>query len=304
MCIRDSGEALMAQLAGHDDVADLHIAAALGRMGLVDARALAAAAQSPCVDRDWLLPPLVMRVSERVGKTEAAAAEVAEGLLTAERTRPGAIALCLAELGIPSRSSWESPEHSARDAAAVLGVDTPPLTRRKGSQRRHAQRVIRTLLAERTDAGAALLKALAHRDDALATRLVYLATWLALYAPGDAVADVIHRHGGLDARRLSDARRAVSSEHQPLLAGALDHGLEKAAILAHHLDGHPLADDVIEYLARHDIAHRIDLFLGVHAAWQVPARVPELLAQESTMALGLMLATWLPTLEVLEALLA
>lgn len=104
-------EALMAQLAGHDDVADLHIAAALGRMGLVDARALAAAAQSPCVDRDWLLPPLVMRVSERVGKTEAAAAEVAEGLLTAERTRPGAIALCLAELGIPSRSSWESPEH-------------------------------------------------------------------------------------------------------------------------------------------------------------------------------------------------
>ena len=128
--------------------------------------------------------------------------------------------------------------------------------------------------------------------------------WLAPYAPGDAVADVIHRHGGLDARRLSDARRAVSSDHQPLLAGALDHGLEKAAILAHHLDGHPLADDVIEYLARHDIAHRIDLFLGVHAAWQVPARVPELLAQDSTMALGLMLATWLPTLEVLEALLA
>lgn len=291
-------------IRGDGSPEDLHLATVLARLGPVDVSVVAAAASSTSVDRDWLLPSIALRGAERSQDLSRVAEDVAEALLAAERRRPGAIALCLAELGVPSRSSWDEPSASALDAATVLGLSPPDLPRARGSKKRHAQQAIRALLDGHHSAQSALVGSLAARDADLARRLVYSAAWLHLYRPADPVADAVYRHGGLDARRLAAARRAVTEDHLPVLRGALDHGLEKAAVLAHHLPGDPLAGDVIDFLLRHDFAHRIDLFLGVRAAWAVPDRIPTLLANEATLAVGLLLAEWLPTLEVLEALLA
>ncbi|TNE84318.1 MAG: hypothetical protein EP330_29305 [Deltaproteobacteria bacterium] len=297
-------EAVQAALLGDGSPEDLHLATLLARLGPVDTTVLAAAARSESPDRDWLLPSVALRAAEKLGKVGDVAEEVAGALLGAERQRPGAIALCFAELGVPTRSTWDVPHESVRDAAAVLGVPAPALSPARGSKKRHAQQAVRELLDGRDDAGSALLRALASRDADLARRLVYSAAWLAAFEPTDAVADAVYRHGGLDSVRLSAARRDLGEEHKPILAGALDHGLEKAAILAHHLPGHPLANEVLDYLVRHDMAHRIDLFLGVRAAWGAPERVPQLLGNQATLALGLVIAEWMPTLEVLQALLS
>lgn len=282
---------------------DLLFATALARLGVTDARALGAAAAATSMDRDWLLPSVALNAAENMGSTANVVQEIAAALRAAEEQRPGAIELCLAELGVPFRGYWDTPEESLHDVAAVLGVDVPVIATRKGSRKRKAQHTVRALLEGRSDAASALVRALADADMELATFLIYSAGWLALFEPTDPVLDAVHRHGGLNAMRLGNARRALGEHHLPLIKGALENHLENAAILANALPGQPLAEEILAHMVHTDSHNPVDVFLGVRACWTIPGAVPKLLASPETLWLGLTFAEWIPTVEVLEALL-
>lgn len=302
----DLAGALAAGIAGDGSEADLWLAFALAQMDRADETALAAASRVESPDRAWLLPVVLLRVAHAMGAVDRVIGDVAKQLVRLRDTSvTGAL---LSALGVPpppndvtlgSDVAW-----AAARGAAMAGGEPPALTLRRGSRRRQVQGAVHDLTQGRSDPAATLIRALAEVDPNPPPALVALAAWLHAFTPGDPVDDVLHRGGGADTVRLSAARAAVTPDMRDHLAHHLDHASLEHAVLAMPLvaGDQDLAWGVVGLLTRMPSDLRADT-LACAAAWHCADRVPELLGHRGSRDLGLLLACWTPTVEVLEALL-
>jgi hypothetical protein len=308
-----------AALRKDGDEADLWLAYALSTVGAADVDALrAAAAANQGPHAAWILPIVVLRVAEAQGALDDAAAEVARDLADDHADPHRLIALMMA-MGAPM-ALLAAPQDEIDNAIAfgaacadqeVRATKIPP-----GSKKRRQQHAVRALLDGVPGPMAALLRAVNTRDPRPEWGLwpLSIAAWLeaSTRAPDtDVVERVLLRSAGGDARTLSEARRAANLDDAPDLLFALDHDVELAAgILAVQVfratGDVELAEAVLD-LHSGDVDEDIrTVALSIVAAFQLPDRVPELLVSQHAddRTLGLVFAEWVPTTEVLEALLA
>lgn len=305
---------LVAALRGamrHDgSEADLWLAYGLCSLGDPTAEDLEAAGRVQGPDRLWLLPALVLRMAERSDRLEEAAAEVARAVLS-QSAEPHVLPAILAVLGAPTGpdlSDVKDPVEAAKRGAEAAGGKAPYLPARKGSRGRHLQSLVLSLLDGVPGAPAALLRAL-YRDRAeerFGLWPIAVAAWLRTYEPGDPVQDVLHKTGGADPERLSAARRAVGPDHRDEILETLrEQGGSAVGVLAMPLvAGDPelaiAVCDLLQGETGKDV--RVDA-LACASAWHCADHVPDLLRERTTRDLGLLLAEWTPTEEVLAALL-
>jgi hypothetical protein len=313
-------DAVKSALRGDGAPADLWLAHALGIVGKADAVALAACAKADDDSAPWVLPTVLLRVAESMGQLDDAAVQVASELEAIRE--PHRVFGILAGLGVPIAAlarPYESLEQAIGLGAAFAHQHAEVVKLPPGSVRRRQQQAVRTLLDGVAGPAAAVLRAVCARE----VRAEW-GMWPAAIAsflrgksqPGghhghDAVHDVVHHASGSEPRLLSTARRELQDGARDDLAGALREYPDVAtAVLA------------LELVRRTGDAELAELIIGLHggelesdirttalacaAAWHHADSVPGLLASENPKrrGLGLVLAEWTPTAEVLEALLA
>lgn len=288
---------------------DLWSALALASIDEVDAGALNAAARGAPLDPDgvWALPVLVLNRSSSPETVDAVAAELAPALDNAPRNLWGLVSW----LGGPP---FPDAEDLDPDDAATLGVTAagavPPRVAARGSRRVRGQRWIERLLDGVAGPLPQLLRALYARRLDPPAPIVALAGWLA--HPIDALpplGQVLERRGGYRSAILTAARRAVQPADADAIAGALrDRPVvggagALACALRHDTSAPHLAETIIDrILAEHTDDPTLELAAFVLAA-RVPDRVRALLRDRETRGVGLALAEWVPTEEILEVLL-
>jgi hypothetical protein len=290
--------------------ADLWLAHAMASLGGADAGVLRAADRVEGPDRIWLLPSIVLATADKAGALPEAAREVAAALMAARE--PGVLYAVLSALGIPTGpdvSRTEKVKTAATLGAAAAAAEPPRLRSRKGSRKRRIQGAVQELLEGVEGPAAALLRALhEERGDARWGLMpVAVAAWLAAFTEADPIGDVLLRQGGADPDRLSRARASTTAEHRPAIVTALAQGGDTAAgVIAMPLvnEGDPeLAGAVVDLLLGSAGADVRTDALASAAAWHCADRVPELIGDRATRDLGLLMAEWTPTEEVLRALL-
>ncbi len=301
---------------GNPGASDLWLAFALAQLGEADGKALAAAAAVRDADADWLLPIVVLHVAGKTGAADDAAREIARGIAPKLSADPALLGAILGGLGVPMALGSEEaypelrePEGAVDFGAYLANGSVPEMPAIKGSRRRRVSAWMAALLDGRDHPAAALLRALYADDANLDWGMWPLTTaaWLAAYDPQDPIEDVFNRNAGGDGTRLSEARRLASSVEPAAIADNLQtHGNTSTAVVAMPLlangEAPELADAVIQHLvdgARNGRA----VALATAAAWSRADRVPELISNRATRDLGLLLAEWVPTEEVLVALL-
>jgi len=301
--------ALRGALREDGSEADLWLAHALASNGEADTRVLLAANRVEGPDRTWLMPSIVLSAAAPTGALSEAAREVADALLGAQD--PRVLYAVLAALGVPTGpdvSATADVRSAAALGAAAANAEPPHLKSRKGSRNRRIQGAVRDLLEGVEGPAAALLRALYEEraDPRWGLMPVAVAAWLAAFRETDPIDDVLHHLGGADPNRLSRARASITSAHQPAILKALSTGADPTAgVIAMPLVNQgdaELAEAVVNVLlgsARTDV--RADV-LASAAAWYCADRIPELLGDRATRDLGLLMAEWTPTEEVLRAL--
>jgi len=302
--------ALRGALRADGSEADLWIAYALASLDEADTEVLIAADRVDGPDRIWLLPSIVLTAAAKAGALAETAREVAKALLAARESR--VLYAVLGALGVPTGpdvSRAGDVRSAAASGAAAAGAEPPPLESRKGSRKRRIQGAVRDLLAGVEGPAAALLRALHERDVEPRWGLmpVAVAAWLATFRETDPIGDVLHHLGGADPDRLSRARASVTAGHRAEILDVVSRGTDPTAgVIAMPLVNRgdsELAEKVVEVLlgsAGTDV--RADA-LASAAAWYCADRIPELLGDRGTRDLGLLMAEWTPTEEVLRALL-
>ncbi len=301
--------ALRCALRGEGDDADLWLAHALALFDQPDPAVLAIANKVRSPDRQWLLPAIVLRVADRLGALDQAAAEIAREINKVGD--PGVLGAVLGALGVPIQAALgdaEDLDDAVRRGARLAGRDVLPPAR-QGSQKRRVQHAVLGLLDGVPGPGPALLRALYRHDAHPAWGLApaSIAAWLRAFVPADPLDDVLDRLGGTDPSRLSAARRAIGELHRARVRASLaTHRDPSVAVLALPLlDGDPgLARDVVDLLHTVGAGDLRTDALARAAAWRCADQIPDLLADRATRDLGLLVAEWVPTEEVLVALLA
>lgn len=280
--------------------ADAGLWLAYGRalLGALDLEALAAVRSDSPAAR-WVMPAMVLRVADDLGRATEAAAEIAGQLDDAS-----AVAT-LAALGghfVPSPS--KDIGEAAMLGAVLAGAEPVPLRPGRGSRRLRAARAVDQLLAEADGPAAALLRAYSHsRDVANPAWLVASAAWLAAFVPSDdPVDDVLLCGAGADGVLLSAARRDVVEEHRPAIHDSFEHS-RHVGVLALEVADEALADRLARRLAE-DPNDLRGFGLAAVAAARNPDLIPKLLSEPLTRDVAFTLASWAPTEEVLTALLA
>lgn len=309
----ENGEALIGALRGalgNDRSADPWIGLALLRLGALTPTDLPIVARGH-TDLPWLLPALVLTVAHQLGEGPATASQLVTQLGETLVREADALYQLLGTLGVPLDLDLHSvsDQTSAANCGAALAGSTRSLSANgKGSRKRRTQRWVQRLL-DGVDIPAALfLRALyATPQPSLGLVPVALASWLAHFEASDPLMDVLRRHAGGNVRTLSAARRAITDAEGPNLIDALASGSRHCACLAVPLlrgpHGPALADQLID-AALYNVGMDLQTdMLACIAAAHHPARIPELLADPETRPIGLILAEWVPTMEVLAALL-
>lgn len=303
------GAALRGALARDGSAADLWLVHGLAGLGLATPDDLVIAARHEGELRLEVLPVVALRVAASMGQADDAADEVARSLRAVLDDHPGLLASVLVDLGAPAQRIQlpsDDPAEAARLGALAAGAELPVI-RIRGSRRRRTQQWVQALLHDVPGPAAALLRAAFQADPPPAWGLSMVATaaWLALRRPEDPLEDVRYRFAGVDGPALSAARRSV----HPGLAEDLGHQIRQVpdpalSILALPLvPDHPdLARDVVEAFAVQRILDLRSEAAAAAAAWHTD-RLPHLLADPSAAGLALMLAEWVPSEEVLTALL-
>jgi hypothetical protein len=299
--------AIVEGIKGDGSPADLWLVHALALRGEATADHLVAAAASQSIDRNWLLPAVVLRVAQRAGALGEVAEQMGEQL---ELLDPTQFAAMLHALGLPpigQAVGVREPEAIVQLGARWAGGDVPDITRPRGSRRNRFKAWVRDLSGDRHGPAAALLFAIDL--DKLGPEQVRLcaaaAAWLSVYSESDPVVDVLERGGGVDPWRLSAARRGITDEHVASLAKAIGRTTDPAVwSLALALSDQPGLDQ--QLVARTGIAPGLSpqaIAVAAVAGWRAPAAVVALLQHPGTRVVGLELAAWNPSLEVLQALL-
>ncbi|MBN2797912.1 MAG: hypothetical protein JXX28_02080 [Deltaproteobacteria bacterium] len=297
--------ALLREDGGPEDLWLILALAQMGEVLLPDLR-IADASRDPL--REVVLPVAALRVAETLGQLEVAVPEIAAALRRQADDDPGLLGLVLVNLGVPAgQIALPSPREAAIAGALAAGGE-PREIRVQGSKKRQAQGWVRGLLAETPGAAAALLREAFREDppEGWGVGLVAAAGWLAAYQATDPLTDVRLHFAGTDVRTLAAARRAVRPEHRDQLLEDLRTRPDPAlGVLAQPLlrGDEELSGAVLDLvMVRRSLDMRA-LSAACVAAWHCPDRIPDLLRDERTQPLALMVAEWVPTLEVLEALL-
>lgn len=312
-------EALRGALRGDGAESDVWIAYALAQIGVCDATTLGAAARAEGAHAEWVLPVVVLRVAEAMGELTAAAREVAAELRRTYDRDPHRLLAILTALGVPIgplAMRYESVEEALDMGARFAGAEPSPVRLPPGSQKRRQQAAVRAVLDGVAGPAAALLREVYTQEPRHEWGLwpVAIAGWLrgraAPRAAVDVVRDVIFHGVGSDPASLSAARRAVRPEHAADLRRALhEHAEVSDAVLAvtlvrrGHDDG--LADAVLHAHGGNADADVRTAALAVVAGFHRPDALPPLIRSDDRgrKLLGLVCAEWVPTQEVLEALL-
>jgi hypothetical protein len=313
--------ALRGALRKDGDNADIWLAFALSQLQAVDAACLAAAAKGRDQALDWVLPVLVLRVAEQQNALDEAAREIAADLRKAATRDPNRLFSLLTALGAPLDAlarSYKEIEEAVAAGATVAHRDPMPLRLKPGGQRRRQQDAVQQLLAGVAGPMAALLRAVYAAEPPAQWSLwgVATAAWLHGRATpaadrSDPVADVLKHGAGRDVRILAAARRAIRPEQRPEVLRGLDEGGETASVilalelLRQNPDDAELAERILDqHGGRLDTDIRTAALACV-AATKRPEPIPAWLRSGDSRKriLGLLCAEWVPTAEVLQALL-
>jgi hypothetical protein len=307
-------EAVRAAMRNDGDEADVWLAFALTLLQAADPAALSAAAKVEGPVNDWLLPLLVLQVADRAGALEEAAKEVAADV---RRGSPYRLIGLLDRMGAPIASlmfGYSDLEEAVKLGAALAHAEAPKLKYPPGSAKRRAQFAVKSMLIGVPGSAAALLRALYEQDPRPEWGLVpvAVAAWLgarSVGGHGDVLHDVIFHAGGGDAKLLSEARRTVTEPYADALVTAISEKEVTAGVVAMGLlrrTGNPSLARALVDLHGGDVEAPLRVVaMSCVAAWHVPDDVPALLRSEdpAKRTAGLVVAEWVPTQEVLEALL-
>lgn len=314
--------AMQAGIAQDGSETDLWLAYGLSILGKADRTALAAAGRYEG-KQDWVLPIVLLRVAEGLGAADEAAREVAADL-RARTDNPHRLLALLAGMGIPlpTRTLQERDAKAAADYGAGIAHREPfALSLPSGSARRRMQAAVRTLLDGVPGAPAALLRAACERDPLPEWGMLpaALAAWLRAKSPlgvggahsheTDPLHDVLFHANGGDPVQVATARRGLTDASTPVLLEAVPRSDATGLILATaqvvRTGDVSLANAIVR-------AHGGDLEADLRtvaavcvAAWHAADLIPALLtsADGKSRAIGLVAAEFVPSQEVLEALL-
>lgn len=238
-------------------------------------------------------------------------ASLATALVTA--LGPFQVRSMLLSLGAPNLggSRASDPAAAARAMLDRLGAPDRAPTPPKGSRRHRLRAVVGALLGQRDDPLSAALRAVAAAPiaDALGDAPAAMAAWVAAFTPGDPIDDALRRHADTSPAVLFRARAAAGPADRDRVAVALVEGRVPAMVLAlDRFDEHPALPTVVldlwlEYEGLSEDLPGLRL-IGPAAANRCPERVPPLLADPGQRDLGLALAPFVATEEVVEALLS
>ena len=132
---------------------------------------------------------------------------------------------------------------------------------------------------------------------------VAIATWLIVYEPEDPVEDVMTRLAGANGTVLSQARRNVTHNKVQRILKLIRTGHLGAAMMAQSIKDRRIAGVIVNHVAtlqRPPLAWEV---LAAKSAWSTAEVVPQLIKRRDTRSLGLLMAEWTPTEEVLDILL-
>ena len=315
--------ALRGAIRKDGDEADLWGAYALALVGAATPASLAAAAKVKRIDSSWVLPIVLLSVAEPAGALTEAATSVAREIHAAAAD-PHRLFLILLGLGLPIGTlarPYKDADEAVAIGAAMAHQHAPVVKTKPGSARRRQQQLVDALTTGVPGAAAALLRAVYATGESRTEWgqwPVAVASWLNARARpsdhghGDDLHDVLHHGGGGDPKRLAALRREVGPAQADDLRHVLHHhadipaGLLAATVLRQLGHDQPLADGLLRMHGGDLDADVRTTALAVIGAAAWPDRVPALLRSASTddRALGLVVAEWVPTTEVLEALLA
>jgi hypothetical protein len=314
-------KAMAAALRNDGDDADLWLAYGLSVLGKADRAALAAAARARGSDVRWVLPIVLLRVAESAGALDEAAAQVARQLEASNGNDPQRVLGILAAMGVPLDAfarRMDDVDQAIRVGAAM--AHQPPSSRKlpQGGQRRRHQAAVGVLLEGVPGPTAALLRAVYRYDPHPSWHLwlLAIASWVEARSRGaeqhgDWLHDVLHHGAATDPFVLSKARRDIRYTDKGALIDAMNHRPDLAAgVLVAEIVGQthdaPLADSLLALHGGDPDADVRSLALACFGATNVPDRVPALLQSPdpADRLLGLVVAEWVPSAEVLAALLA
>ena len=306
----DSSELLAAidtAIDGKGNAADLWLATAASRLGVQKPQYLAAASRAKSPDRDWILPGLVLQYADTPAARLEAAREVVGGIHTQIQQAPGPLAAILRILGCPTNFAvsryWE-PNEAAEQGATIAGGTLPTLKAPLGSRKRRAQWWVQALLEGVDKPEADLLREAVRmtRTGIWTNWAVAIAAWMRLYTPIEPIDDVLDRQAGARFDVLSQARKAVNHNKVQRILKDVRNGHLGAAILAMSIKDKRIPSAIIQHvvtLQRPSLEWEV---LAASSAWSCADKIPTLLKRRDTRGLGLLLAEWAPTEEVLGAL--
>ena len=307
----DPSEVLQAidqAFSGSGSPADLWLATASANLGRLVPAHLSAANKVHSADREWLLPGLVLRYAEPGQSRTLAAKEIVKGIYRQIQQSPGPLAAILSTLGCPTRfetSRYWEPQEAADYGANIAGGEAPQLTPPRGSRKRQAQWWVQATLEGNESPAAVLLKeAVRSTGTGIWTNwAVAVATWLKVFQPSEPVNDVMEHLAEANGVILSQARNSVKHNKVQMILKMIPDGHLGCAILALGIKDKRIPEVIINYvstLQRPGLAWEV---LAARHAWSVADSIPGLIKRRDTRSLGLLMAEWAPTEEVLEVLL-
>lgn len=304
-------EALRAARSKASPAAALWLALACCLAGDVQPSDVQAAACATIPEKDWVLPTLLLALSEANASVDVGqlAVEMLPRMLHDRQLLPA----MLETLGAPASSAFLAPIDSLEQAIATgatwAGARCQDLNLGKGGHRNRYRTAIQLLLEEQEGPAANWLRVLCQEQDAvkLGHGPIVVASWIRHYAPGNPVFDVLRCYAGTSDHALSRARRLVNETNLPEVLTALQqpHPVE-ASILALELQTEAVTPTTIGLL------NRVRQPGENHLRAEIPAivafarhgdEIARLILQEETVDIGLTLAEWSPTIPVLAALL-
>lgn len=286
----------------------------LAEWGLATPEDLGQAQNAEGAESPWLLPTALLRFAEKSGQEDEIAKAIVDSFGDIAKKDPMVVPQILVALGVPwipvpEELGWEQIVEFAAESAG--GVPLPLGERPKGNPRKGLARLVERQLGETKGAGAAFLRA-AARAGALtqwASEPLFAAAWLRAFVPGDPVTDVFEKGAAYRSERLIAARRAIGPGHREVLVEALRDGASvPASVLAVPLldgpEGELIATELVQsWLEEPGEDPKRDASVKI-AAVRVPELVVAALADPERAINALALAEWIPSVEVLEALLA
>lgn len=315
-------DAMKAGIQKDGSEADLWLAYGLSAIGRADRTALVAAAKAKGEDASWALPIVLLRVAEAAGALDEAAAEVARELEANKQQEPGRVLAILAAMGAPLGAFARRIDDvdKAIELGAAMAHQHP--SKRKlpqGGQRRRHQAAVGVLLEGVPGPAAALLRAVYRYEPHPSWHLwlLSMASWLEAKARhgghdhGDWLHDLLHHGGASDPFAVSKGRRDVQLADKPALLEALGHHPDApagvlAAELVRRTHDPALARGLFSLHGGDPDADVRSVAFACFGAANVPDQVPPLLGSPdpADRILGLVVAEWVPSAEVLQALLA